>query len=693
MGKLKFTLSNLWFWIALVFMAFLTENLSLLTSNIKAGFNITTLAVLSIGCLACLVMYYFVNHEENKVKLDVILLPSIAIVGLTMLLSIWLQKGGTFEYANGEGSIEVAFSNYEKLRASIILVLFLAFTYAFTFMMNINRKSNRIIVFMAYVGVATALISVAYSLATEMNIYVSIFKGDPIPNLSIDSFYGNKNYYGGILFIGIMTCIVLNYYRPRLHWYVLMCALYVILISTAAVLPSLICTIAVPVYLLEEIIRFAVKKKWKYSVFALISMLLLMSLAILFYWGSRHSWNGFIGLDVYISQTFKTKNFITYSGRTVIWQHAIPLCFDNPIHAIFGHGFMLSEKYILAFTGAFNNSVESGVRTTHNGYLETLFDYGLIGLVVEAILLGYFVYACIRLLLEKRFHFVFIYAFVVLCCSAFNFCESSSFFDAGVKEIYMTMVFMMPVIGEYKLSRRPEKIEEIKNLPVQRKEMDSIKLGQSVAWVLMSFLIVAACSLVATTVYQTPWFKNLMLNVVIGLAICLLFVPYLVTLYYKGHEKLHFILHSVFNGLLIPAVLVIGYLFMRTEASMKAMIPYLLPGLLFLVLLIEVVVYSLIKNGSIKEWASVFVKGSFVINRYALVGGALITLIPCIVLPALGLMNYFIYLTCIILGLMGYYMVFHFLPAKGGKEILDYYNELALWNIKRVALKDEKYYG
>ena len=56
-------------------------------------------------------------------------------------------------------------------------------------------------------------------------------------------------------------------------------------------------------------------------------------------------------------------------------------------------------------------------------------------------------------------------------------------------------------------------------------------------------------------------------------------------------------------------------------------------------------------------------------------------------------MNYFIYLTVIILGLIGYYMVFHFFPTKGGKEIIDYYNELAIWNIKRVALKDEKYYG
>ena len=59
----------------------------------------------------------------------------------------------------------------------------------------------------------------------------------------------------------------------------------------------------------------------------------------------------------------------------------------------------------------------------------------------------------------------------------------------------------------------------------------------------------------------------------------------------------------------------------------------------------------------------------------------------------MGQMNYYIYIVCIILGLLAYYATFHFLPTKGGKEVLNQCNELALWNIKRVTLKDEKYYG
>ena len=693
MGKLKFTLSNIWFWVALLFVCFLTENLSLLTSNIKEGFNIATLAILSIGCLACLFMYYFVSHKENKMKIDWVLLPGIAIVGISLILGIWLQGTSTVTYLDGSKTLTISFTTYEKARASVILVLFLALMYAALFMMNANRPSNRILKFLAYVGVGAAVLSIIYSLCTDMDIYIDMYKGVGTTGRYVDSFYGNKNYYGGVLLIGILTCIILNYYRPRFHWYLLMLVFLGVSISITALLPTLIGAVAVTLYFLEEIVHFAVKKKWKYCIFALVSLLLLLAVVIIVYCGSKHNWRGFPTLDEFVSKAFKDKNFSNLSDRTTLWKVLVPMCFDSPVHTIFGHGFLISEKYILNVTEALRNGYQPGVRTTHNGYLEMMFDYGLIGLVIHVILIGYFVYCAIRLLLEKRFHFVFTYMFVVICCAVYNFCESSSFFDAGTKEIYMTVLFMMPVIGEYKLSRHPEKIEEIKNHPAEKKAWDPIVLGRWVALIMMSLLVVFAASLVCTIVYDVRSIKNLILNVVIGLGISSLFVPYLITLYYKGEDKLHFILHVVFNGLLIPTFLFVVYMFCLKDGSLYELLPYIMPVLYVLILALEVVTYSLVKKGSIKEWFEVVVKGSFVINRYALVAGILCTLIPCLFLQTMGMMNFYLYIASMVLGLIGYYGVFHFLPTKEGRELLDNANELAIWNIKRVTLKDEKYYG
>lgn len=693
MGKLKFTLGNLWFWASLIFVVFLCENMQYLTGNPMSGYNPSTLIILTVGAVACLFMFFFLHHKKNKMTFDWVLLPAISIVAGAFLLGIWLAKGNTYQYADLSNSIEVSFSFYEKLKASIILVVFLVFTYAYMFVLNTSKVSYRKTVWFVYAGIVAALISIAFSLATEMKQYQAIFKSDSIPShISIDSFYGNKNYYGGVLFIGILSCIIANYYKPRLHWYVLMVAMLVILISTAAMLPSLILAIAVPLYFLEEIIRFSVLRKWKYSIFALISLLMILALVILFFFGSTHKWNGFIGLDVYISETFAKKNFVTLTGRTIIWEHIIPYCTNDPISMIFGHGFILTEKHILAITSAMNNGAP-GVRTTHNGYLQVLFEYGMVGVIVHAILIVYFLFACVRLLLEKKFSFVFIHLFIVACCGVFNFCESSSFFDGGVKEIFMTIAFMMPVFTRYKMIKRPERIKEIQTLKADHLYMNPVRLGQTVMLVLMSLICVATSALLCTYTFDNQMMKYIVLNSLIGFGILALFVPYLVTLFYKNTERSNFVLHCVFNGLLMSAAVFILYIVMGKDATMNSVKKFVIPGVIFFILLVDTVVYALVKNGSIKEWAKVFALGGFVIPRYALLAGFGIPAVVNIALQSLGMMNWFVYLTNMVFSLVCFYFVLTLLPTKGGRLIARYFNELDLYNIKRINLLDEVYYG
>ena len=320
MEKLKFTIGNLWFWVAMVFTCFLTENMQYLSINPLNGYNPTTLILVTAGTVACLFMYFFFNHKRNGLKFDWILLSTISTLGIAFLVGIWLAKGNTYVFENGSDSITVSFTTYEKVRASIILVVFLAFTYAYMFCINTAKFSNRKIILLAYVGIGAAVVSIIYSLATEMKVYEAIFKNEISGYISIDSFYGNKNYYGSVLFIGILSTIVAIYYKPRFHWYLLLIFMYVVLLSTAAVLPSVIITVLLPIYLFEETIRFSVKRKWKYATFATISILIMFALIIIFFYGSNHEWNGFKGLDVYLSDVFNSKNFSTFSGRTKIWK-------------------------------------------------------------------------------------------------------------------------------------------------------------------------------------------------------------------------------------------------------------------------------------------------------------------------------------------------------------------------------------
>ena len=214
MGKLKFTFTNIWFFLSLVLICFLTENSTHLQSDLTIGFDPVTLIILSLATVGSLVMFYFINHKENKIKADWVLLPMLTIVGIAFILGIWLNNGQTYAFANGEGSIEVSYTVYEKIRATVILVIFLAFFYAMIFMVNVNHPRSRKFYWFAYIAIGVSLFSLIFSLITEHNDYASIFKteGSELPNISIDSFYGNKNYYGGVLFIGFLSCIIANYY-------------------------------------------------------------------------------------------------------------------------------------------------------------------------------------------------------------------------------------------------------------------------------------------------------------------------------------------------------------------------------------------------------------------------------------------------------------------------------------------------
>ena len=194
MGKLRFTLVNLWFWATMIIMNFLTENLPL-SGNGKDGFSITSLVLISLSALLCMFMFYFVNHKRNKITVDWILLPAISFIGLVLLISIWAAQPITYTFTSGAEPIEVTYSAFERVRASIILIIFLVFTYAYMFMMRVNALRNRQFFWLIYAGIITAYISLVASIILEHDSYTLIFKettGDAIPNVSIHSFYPKK---------------------------------------------------------------------------------------------------------------------------------------------------------------------------------------------------------------------------------------------------------------------------------------------------------------------------------------------------------------------------------------------------------------------------------------------------------------------------------------------------------------------
>lgn len=85
-------------------------------------------------------------------------------------------------------------------------------------------------------------------------------------------------------------------------------------------------------------------------------------------------------------------------GRYTIWQIAWRMAEDNPVHGVGGGNFASSSRHYLLQPGSIARSdlVVDTPSVVHNTYLETLVEYGVIGLGLFLALIGYCITALVK---------------------------------------------------------------------------------------------------------------------------------------------------------------------------------------------------------------------------------------------------------------------------------------------------------
>ena len=115
MGKLKYTLTYILFWFAIIFSCMLAENFAFFSSDHMGGMNNDSLIMLSLFVIFVLAFYFFLEHKKNKVTFDKILLPIIIAFGLISIVTIWWQGPRVFDNEWRFLRTTVSFSPEEKL--------------------------------------------------------------------------------------------------------------------------------------------------------------------------------------------------------------------------------------------------------------------------------------------------------------------------------------------------------------------------------------------------------------------------------------------------------------------------------------------------------------------------------------------------------------------------------------------------
>ena len=441
MGKLRFALTNIIFWFALLFSCFLAENFAFLNPQPIETLSFDSAFFLVVLVIALLVFYYLIEHKKNALKFDKILLPAFIGMGLLMIMVILTQPQRTFISADGITEVTTSFSINEKIVYSLQIVIWLSIMYGLIFVYNRFSIHKEIYRFIAKTYVLVLLLFAVIDLFTEGNSIIAILNGT-YTGSGLSFFLSNPNVWGLFLFSGLITTVLLSYKHFRWYYYTAMMFFYFHNFATTCTTTIYIGTFVVFAYTFYEIFSHAKRDGLKTTIkrlsfflgsFAALILLLVICSAL--------KVPLFVNLANFIKESLFSKNFSTLTGRSGIWASIFNLLKGNPFDLVFGLGYRTGTEI---YRDYFSTSMH--IKTAHNGVMEILLRHGLLGALVYLFIIGLTVYGLIKYIKRKEYRFAFFYGLCFLAIMLHSITESTTLFTPNVGGCYFGFVFILPIL-------------------------------------------------------------------------------------------------------------------------------------------------------------------------------------------------------------------------------------------------------
>ena len=683
MGKLKFTLSNILFWVSIIASCLLLENVAFLTNNLTGGLDNTSFFMLFALAMLGYVGYFVVDHVKNKSKIDFILVAVLIIAFGCSAVSIWSFKGVDFESVNPEYNFSYSVDKWECVKQTLSLFVFFVSLYAVLFFFNKSFPSIRKLSWLFIIIMIICYVSIIYSLIAEHDLYVEIFKNIESTK-EMQSLFWNPNMFAGFLLMGIASSMGLNYFKKNVFSYISIPLYFVFIVFIGSLTSIAIAMAGMLVYFLIEII-FTIKKHPKRGIlFLAIFLVSVITAYILFACALQLNLGGFSAFCQYLRHKIMVADYQTFTSRTLIWDISWKLLKENPTNMIFGFGFRNSA----IITGGYISAIKIQEFTTlssHSGYVQILMNFGIIGLTVYGAFILYYFYCFIRLL-RKNTRFALVYFIIGAIFLSYASMESVIYFNPNVQGFLVGVMFFLPMINKYKHLKHHELGDA--TLEIEKPAiLDDDLITRSMAKIFMGLTIVA-CSLFAFEMFREQELaRYVLLNIVAALVIFTLFMPFIISSQSHHKGRLPFIVVVVLNIALIIGVF--GYLIARYYQNSDKMsndAKWIYPILLVIVLVFEALFYSIMRKRSFKEYLQTFI-GTTKLSFTGLLG-VLIPILIVILLKDKIEASPLVLIIYPAVGLELYFLFSYIIPFGDLKDIVNQYNALAIYSLKRDVVKD-----
>lgn len=687
MGKLKFIFTNILLWLGVLSSGLVMENVGFLTGDPKGPLTDTYFFMLVALALLCFVSLFILEHVVNKTTVDFFLLAILLIFLICGIVGIWLFEDMTFAPSSPGGQIRtLTFSEMSKVRFSISFALFIISMYSILFIFSKNSVTPRYYVWAFIIMILVALYCLVYSFIAESGCYQQLFTTGTM-RVDPKSLFWNSNMFAGMLLMGICSAMILNTFRKTVFGYVSIIILYFGTLLVCSVLSMVIATFLLFGYFLFEIIIYW-KKHPKLSYLLLgLYMAIIVAFVCLYAVGLDGKMGVFSTFVTHIHNEVVTLNFMTFSGRDSIWKGVFELLEKSPHNLAFGYGFGISSHVIRNWISAYGNT-ESGIVSTHNGVMQVLLNYGIVGLILYASFFLYFIYAVIRQM-KKSPRFAIAYLFVGISLLLYSFGESVIFFNSNIQGILLGTLFYLPLIMQYKNLKHTESSESAKLTTYSLKSLDDFSVVRAVVMVIIGIFVIFVPMLMMRRVHIQTQVMGFAYAGLISLGILLITLPYLFYLWHNNTTLLHYRIRAIVNIVLMlltfSAAMFFYYLFSR--GSFKYNI-YIIPSVAAAIMLVEIIFYSFVKKPSIKAYLTIYVA---VFKTFIV--GTILSFGICIFL-CLFFQNQLDegYLKYIIIGAFNailYLVLTYIFMFKDGRTMVDYFNNIMMNELKRSILRTE----
>lgn len=690
MGKLNFILTNFIFWPVICLTACLLSSFEVSQGSFFDGYDNLGFYGLAFVIFALIIVYFVIEHKINKFKVHPVYFPIYFFLLITSVVTIWIQGTENFVNEATGYAISITIQPEQKLKFSIVIALFLTAIYMMIFMFSRKQFRAKQTYWFMWLYVLFVVVIITLSIILEGESIKEIFE-KPNPHVSgLKSIFHNANVFALYILYGLLALMVLNYYKTRFYNYILMAGFYIYMLFTTCSATFFVGTFAFTFYIVFDLIRHF-KKHWKSTlIFSCFTILFLVGLVIAcsILYSKKVDW--FINITTYIDKEILSKDFGTFTGRTTIWKYIWnDLVNTNPVNLLLGRGYGTSNIFLKAY-GMMRNGgdMKTAIISSHNGLVGVLLRSGLIGVSLYLILILFAAGTAIYLIIKKRASFAITFGLVIVSVLVHSMFENTGFYGPTMTDVAITIMFMTPFWACARTVRHPKLESKIKEADYCRIPMQHRKLRRFVSIVILGLMTPCVSLLTSQFTYNTKDMPQLLIFILVLLAISFVFVPQIITMFYKNATRRRFIFRMIFYPLLFAAILP-GVLSLVVLTKWKINFDAFIYLIFASYCLVLVVIFSIVKKDKLSHYLSDVFFHSFSLVKFTLpislvVGAASNFILDQIFTPTI-LSVVDLNTTPLIL----YFVLFTVIPSKEKYYYTNYFNEAALYKLKRTTLKYE----